>query len=133
MRRRSRVETLQGEDGTWVSDGESLKSMVTQYYQNLFVDDQCVDEFPVTSMFPLIDEEFVFSLGVDVSSQKVLNIIRNMGAFKAPSPDGFHAVFFIKVNGIQRGMLLSSWFKACFRICNWCIRLMIHISLLSPR
>lgn len=94
IRRRSRVDIIQDEDDVWISDPEQLKNLATGFYKSLFAESDDYVPYVVSGMFPTLNSHSLSALGAPVTFQEVYNTVRSMGAFKAPVPDGFQAVFY---------------------------------------
>lgn len=85
---------MQNTDGQWVADPGELECMVTSYYKDLFRDISGTIPFCLRGAFPNIFDESLRLLDSGVTFQEIYQMIMNMGAFKAPGPDGFQAVFY---------------------------------------
>ncbi|XP_061351083.1 uncharacterized protein LOC133296147 [Gastrolobium bilobum] len=96
MRRRmNRILTLKDENGIWIDDPKVLVNMVVSYYQKLFKADLPDDGFfPIKGAFPKLSDIDNLRLGQIPSREEIRRTIFRMGKFKAPGPDGLHAIFF---------------------------------------
>lgn len=84
---------LQDSEGIWVGDQVSLEVMVTNYYKELFKEEDGRDPACILGAFPnLSDQEFEM-LDRVVTEGEIFNVVNYMGAFKAPWPDGLQAFF----------------------------------------
>ncbi|PKI62132.1 hypothetical protein CRG98_017505 [Punica granatum] len=68
-RKHIQIETLQGEDGNWISDEDQLRSLVVGHFSALYG---------------------IFEAGLE----EIRRAIFVMGSFKSPGPDGFQAIFY---------------------------------------
>ena len=93
-RRVNQIVTLQNDQGDWISDGEELKNMVRTFFMNLYTDD--CDTFtpflPLANKFPTLTTEETTSLNKEFTDSEIKKAIFEMGAYKAPGPDGFQAL-----------------------------------------
>lgn len=93
-RKRIRIETLKDLNGNWITEGERLKDMAVNHFQNLYGNLESVDYLRTTSSFPIMSQEVIVELSREVTLEEVRLAVNSMGAFKAPRPDGFQASFY---------------------------------------
>ncbi|XP_054820714.1 uncharacterized protein LOC129319648 [Prosopis cineraria] len=94
-KRRKRIEALKNDAGDWIEDSESLKSMASEYYKNLYSKDiNAIPDSTWPNYFPQIDSETLLYLNSDVTDIEIKNAAFALDVFKAPGPDGIQAHFF---------------------------------------
>lgn len=94
-RRRNKISMLRDGNGNWLEDEQQIRSLVNEFYINLFSDDDRDDRWSVSPLsFPILDQQHYDSLGVDVLAEKVKMALFGMKLWKAPGPDGLPAGFF---------------------------------------
>lgn len=81
-------------EGHWISDKKQLELMVTNYYKNMFNDNGVREASCMHGAFPALSEDDLAMLNREVSRSDNFNVVKHMGAYKAPGIDGFQAVFF---------------------------------------
>ena len=95
-RRVNRIEALQDVNGNWYLETEGVKHMVRDYVLRLYTDDN--DQYrPYTlpsGRFPLLEPEVLHQIEAPFTATEVKTAIFEMGALKAPGPDGFQALFY---------------------------------------
>ena len=69
--------------------------MARQFFLSLFTE-ECYNRplFPLRGLFPALSADSVKELEASVSMEEVKLVVFSMGAFKAPGPDGLHALFY---------------------------------------
>lgn len=94
-RRKNQVRTLCTEENGWEDDPGRLKEMIRDYFVNLFLEDNAAREPLITKTSYLANfadhHEF---LGARATQAEVKKALFAMGPHKAPSEDGYPAVFF---------------------------------------
>lgn len=81
-------------EGNWISDKKQLELMVTNYYKNMFTDNGVREASCMHGAFPALSEDDLAMLNREVSRSDIFNVVKHMGAYKAPGIDGLQAVFF---------------------------------------
>lgn len=73
-----------------------MKNLAVCFYRDLFATDLNVRGQYIRGGFPNLGADVMSSLGEEFSMKEVKSTLRDIGSFKAPDPDGFHALFFKK-------------------------------------
>lgn len=84
------MTTLQDSSGVWVDNPITLESIATNFFKELFTATENV--FPYH--FPTLDDFYVNDLDRMPTDLEIYHSIKNIGAYKAPAPDGFQVVFY---------------------------------------
>ncbi|MCI44142.1 ribonuclease H protein, partial [Trifolium medium] len=88
---------LRNNDGQWVEDDVALRELVTKYYKDLFTETN--DRNIIFSMkygFKPLEAEVASNLDREVGNDEIKEALFDMGAWKAPGPDGYPAGFYQK-------------------------------------
>lgn len=94
-RKRNRILGLQLHDGSWCVETVRLQLGAIEYFKSLFAETVDVDPSCLhTPGLPTIPDHFLPDLLREVTREEVFSALQNMGSFKAPGPDGFHAFFY---------------------------------------
>ena len=95
-RRINRIEALRDSDNFWQHDPEMIQGMVTDYFRQLFSEEaNNLPGEPLRTMgFPPLSAHWSQDLARPFTPEDVRLALKGMHPFKAPGPDGFHAVFF---------------------------------------
>ncbi|KAJ8431281.1 hypothetical protein Cgig2_007614 [Carnegiea gigantea] len=90
------IEGLKNSEGDWCYDTSCVKQMVVGHFKNLFSEPMEVTNVRPTlsGAFPSLSTEQRSLLARNFSSAEVYKALKSMGPYKAPGPDGFHAIFF---------------------------------------
>ncbi|KAF8093205.1 hypothetical protein N665_0388s0006, partial [Sinapis alba] len=81
-RRRNRVDMLKNDANQWISDAQALEKLAVNYFKTLY------------SLENVDTNIKGLSMGGFVRLTNKVEIIRKMGSYKAPGPDGFQPVFY---------------------------------------
>ncbi|CAL1353594.1 unnamed protein product [Linum trigynum] len=94
-RRRNRIESFKDNNGEWVTDPQTLASLVFDYFAALYLQDsqEYADHMPKEA-FPRLSHEDLLHLLRPFNAADIYRAIQEMKPFQAPGPDGFHAAFF---------------------------------------
>jgi hypothetical protein len=96
-RKKNYIKKLKNNDNTWVEGTEQLKPLIFNYFANLFmsevenIDPTMMDKIQLR-VTALMNER----LTAPFTPEEVKKAAFSIGDFKAPSPDGLHAVFYKK-------------------------------------
>jgi hypothetical protein len=94
-RRKNLIKALTGSDGQTVEDPEALKSMMNDFYKNLFTSEGVQDMHNVLDHVPRkVSAQMNDTLTTDFTEEEVKKALFQMFPTKAPGPDGFPAHFF---------------------------------------
>lgn len=91
---KNHITALQNEQGTWVNSAQLLEELATKYFKNLFTSEGNVSPYVHSGLFPALEAHKVAVLSNTVTDEEIGNVIRSIGAYKAPGPDGYQAVFY---------------------------------------
>jgi hypothetical protein len=94
-RKRNRITRLKKLDGQFTEDENELKSIVYQFYENLYTSEGTEDMDRVLSTVPMkVTAELNSKLLDPYTEREVKEALFQMFLTKAPGPDGFSAHFF---------------------------------------
>jgi hypothetical protein len=94
-RKKNYIKKLLNYDNEWVEGTTPLKPLVLNYFSNLFTSEvQDVDPMVLEKINPRIDDAMNEKLMSPFSADEVKKAMFSIGDFKAPGPDGLHAVFY---------------------------------------
>jgi hypothetical protein len=89
------IKKLKGDGDQWVEGTESLKPLIFQYFSNLFsFEVNVVDPEVLEKIQPRVSQAMNEKLLAPFSPEEVKKGAFSIGDFKAPGPDGLHAVFY---------------------------------------
>src|ERR1044072_6661096 len=89
-RKKSRINKLKRNDGTWSTDNGEMGHMARSYFQDLFGCNHVDNPSPfATSPLPKISMEGRLALTETVTKKEVHQALMSMKSYKAPGPDGF--------------------------------------------
>jgi hypothetical protein len=94
-RKKNYIERLRNDENDWVEGTNFLKPLVQQYFSNLFTSevnetDQVLLDKIMPKVTPLMNEQLL----APFSPEDVKNAVFSIGDYKAPGPDGLHAIFY---------------------------------------
>lgn len=93
-RRRSRIEALLNNHGTWFTDQLQFKDMALEYYTTLFTSSSVELDSFFKGHFPTLSNFHLQQHNALCTAEEVYYALRQMSPFKAQGPDGFQAGFF---------------------------------------
>lgn len=92
--KRQQIHSLKDTEGRWIEGVEDLKCMARNYYVSLYTKDPSVaDSRGWCSNFPELGQSTLANLARPVERDEIKRAVFEMGAFKAPGPDGIQAHF----------------------------------------
>jgi hypothetical protein len=96
-RKRNFISKLKDEAGNWVEGTDALKPLVLNYFTNLFMSEvQETDLEFLEKVQPRVNQRMNEKLTAPFMAEDVKKAMFSIGDFKAPGPDGLHAVFYKK-------------------------------------
>lgn len=96
-RTRNQISLLKNTEDVWVCEEQQLKEMTGTYFQKLYETVGPRDFQPLLQQIPAsVNERMNQSLVVSVSMEEITKAMQQLGAYKAPGPDGMHGLFFRK-------------------------------------
>lgn len=93
-RRQNSFDTLQTDDGTWITSREELETMTTNFDKNLFNETNSCVPFCLIGTFPTIEDASLRGMGDIPFDKEIHDILKSIGGLKAPGPDGIQVVFY---------------------------------------
>jgi hypothetical protein len=94
-RKKNFIKKLKGEGDQWLEGTEALKPLIFQYFSNLFsYEVNELDPEVLEKIQPRVSQEMNEKLLAPFSAEDVKKAAFSIGDFKAPGPDGLHAVFY---------------------------------------
>ncbi|KAL7263169.1 hypothetical protein ACSBR1_001362 [Camellia fascicularis] len=88
-RRKTKIEVLKNGERVWVDNPMQLKSLVNDYFQNLFVYTQTISLDHWSNLTKHISPEDQSEMSRNVFADDIWRAVKNIKAFKAPGRDGF--------------------------------------------
>lgn len=113
-RRRNRIEQLKDSSGAWCTDGPVLKQLANDFYQTLYQRDCSVTPCPHNWSFSSLGHSSLWWLNRGVTDYEIKMATFQLGASKAPEPDGLPAGFFQKYWATV-GVSITSFVQEVFR------------------
>ena len=94
---KNKVAAIRNDVGDWIIDKDQIKEYMASYISSLFSDDGIAvsTDIPV-DVFPELPPQSWASLSKPFSHLEIEEVVKNLGALRAPGPDGFQALFFQK-------------------------------------
>ena len=105
-KKRNFIRRLMDVNGAWREDNEEMRGLIDTYFRSLFTSEVIELKVEVlnkvkTKVTPYMNE----ALLAPYTAEEVKRALFSIGDFKAPGPDGLHAIFYKKI-GILLGMIL---------------------------
>lgn len=94
-RGKNRIKRLRDQDGEWVEGRENIFSHILHHFGEVYKSDgfqgwqQCTQHIP-----KMVTEAMNDSLMTPFSDAEIKDAVDNLGALKAPGPDGFSGIFY---------------------------------------
>lgn len=67
---------------------------MTNYFKDLFAKHDHLIPYNLTGQFPMLNPQTLDDLNKDISDEEIRKTVRSIGAYKAPGPDGYQAIFY---------------------------------------
>lgn len=94
-RKKNKIVMLKDNNGEWVSDQDTLKTMAMNFYAALFSQEPPIGEvMSLCATSNAFLTEDVIDIERPLCNEEIKEAMFSMGPFKAPGTDGFHAIFF---------------------------------------
>ena len=98
MRRwRNNITAIKNHDGNWITDKEEVKNQVVDYFDKLFTAETDVGNCDIPQdIFPELAMSDWNHLSKPFTKTEIDDVIPQLGALRAPGPDGYQALFYQK-------------------------------------
>ncbi|XP_028051338.1 uncharacterized protein LOC114255988 [Camellia sinensis] len=94
-RRKCKIKTLKNESGIWINNIVALKSMIFDYFVEHFQSTPTIQLDHWNNLtLDVIRQEDNDELSREITRNEIWRAVKNIKAFKAPSRDGFQAIFY---------------------------------------
>ncbi|OMP03175.1 reverse transcriptase [Corchorus capsularis] len=105
-RSKNKVRALRDESGAWITDQQELKHMAVNHYKNLYSKTLEESRTPISQLLSKLEDYEVIDLHRLVNEEEIKEAMFDIGAFKAPGPDGYQDHFFHKNWEIVRSSVI---------------------------
>lgn len=93
-KKRNHIRRLMDDGGNWVEDNESMRTLISCYFQHLFSSEVAVPDASVLNKVkPCVSGYMNDSLLAPYTAEELKKALFSIGDLKAPGPDGLHAIF----------------------------------------
>jgi hypothetical protein len=93
-RRKNKVRCLKREDGSWTMDSNEMGNLATQFFQELYTQEENINPNIITDcIHAAVNEDMNGKLCADFTEKEISDALFQIGPLKAPGPDGFPARF----------------------------------------
>lgn len=94
-RRKNKILAIRNSEGAWVEDQLKMKNMATNFYEELFWEDNHDrEQFIYSVSYSRLDDGDLLELGSGVTLGEIKKAMFSMGSLKVPGEDGYPAIFF---------------------------------------
>jgi hypothetical protein len=122
-RKKNFIKKLKNSDGDWVEGMEQLKPLIRDYFVNIFNSEvQAIDGSFLEKIQPKITQGMNEKFLNPFTAEEVKKAVFSIGDYKAPGPDGLHAIFYKKLwnicgeevtqevlNALNTGVIPEGW------------------------
>lgn len=93
-KRENRIHQLKLENGNWCMEEDKLREEAREFYVKIYTKDSSVTCNPSDWKFLALNQNTTLWLNREVTEYEIKLTTFNLGAHKAPGPDGIPAIFF---------------------------------------
>ncbi|XP_073121701.1 uncharacterized protein [Henckelia pumila] len=91
---KNQIMELQDNQGNSCFWGRGMEELILLYFQELYSTDGCIDDYIISNVSRLIDENQNRELTRPYEEQEILSALKSMHKDKSPGPDGMNPGFF---------------------------------------
>ena len=96
-KKRNHIRRLMNDNRTWLEDNESMRSLISDYFQHLFSSEVGLpDDRVLNKVKHCVTDYMNETLLAPYTAEEVKQALFSIGDLKAPGPDGLHAIFYKK-------------------------------------
>ena len=96
-RRKNKICSLKEEWGIWIEEESLIQGKFLEYYEELFKTRGERNWEEILEVVPrMVKEDFNAVLNKEVEEEEIMKAVFELGALKAPGPDGFNGFFYQK-------------------------------------
>ncbi|KAI5334287.1 hypothetical protein L3X38_024420 [Prunus dulcis] len=100
-RRQNKIARIKGENGNWEQSQKGVRRAFAEYFKELFTSSGSRDWNSILNCIePVVTDDMNRDLTRPTTLEEIKDAAFQMGATKAPGPDGFHGTFYHKYWGI---------------------------------
>jgi hypothetical protein len=97
-RKKNFIKKLKNDQGEWSEGTDQLNPLIFHYFANLFMSEvNELDPAMMDKIMPRVTDLMNKKLLAPFTPEDVKKVVFSIGDFKAPGPDGLHAVFYKKI------------------------------------
>ncbi|CAN1848719.1 LINE-1 reverse transcriptase homolog, partial [Linum perenne] len=112
---RNSITKLKDDNGAWIDDHQSIERNMCDFFKRLFRKrNDVIPDLGAWDLPTVVTREMNERLSRDISDEEIKQAIFQLGASKAPGPDGFSGAFFRKMWTLV-GSQINSEVKGFFR------------------
>ncbi|GMI66193.1 hypothetical protein HRI_000288600 [Hibiscus trionum] len=94
-RRANSIVKIKHENGSWLEEPEEIATYLLQHFQQVFMKDHSIDTCQLKDIIPrVVTTEMNTTLCKPIDEEEIKKAVFDMGATKAPGPDGFPSCFY---------------------------------------
>lgn len=113
-RKKNSIKSLIDDHGVKHENREEMKALVQDYFVNLFTSEvNEVDDMVLADVKRRVTTDMNRDLLAPYTREDVKNALFSIGDFKAPGPDGLHAIFFKRFLNMLGDDLVKEVFVCC--------------------